>query len=80
MTNIDYCYFKKYLSKYNIVMFDASYRIAHFRYNNIIQKGGGKNNNLIRKIKNKGTNLLRIFIESLLENNPNKINWILTNI
>lgn len=78
MTSIDYCYFKKYLSKYNINMFDANYRVAHYRYNNIIQKGGDKK--LIRKIKNKSTNLLRIFIESLLENNPDKINWILANI
>ena len=80
MANIDFSYFKKYLTKYDILLFDANYRIAHFRYNKLIQNGGSKNKNLLRKIKNHNRIMLRIFIESLLENNNQKIEYIVSQI
>ena len=78
MATIDYTYFKKYLIKYNIKLFDANYRIAHFRYNNLIQSGGSSN--LLKKVNRRSYGMLYNFIIALLDNDTTKLNWILTNI
>jgi len=86
--HLEFIEFKKFLNKSNVMLFDGEYRIAHYKYIEIIkllgQSGGSnnlsdKNNSkfLINKIKNHGENVLRIFTYSLVENNINKINYIL---
>ncbi len=97
---IDFIEFKNLLNNYNILLFDGQYRIAHYKYQKIInsqnQNGGSNNFNqgklnydenkinkpfeLINKINNHSENLLRIFISSLVDNNKNKINWVLESV
>lgn len=85
-SEIDFVTFKKILNKNNILLFDCHQRIAHFRYNQIVktkylhQKGGGNLKNskiLLKKIRDKKYNLLNNFVNSLLSNNLNKINYII---
>ncbi len=88
---IEFTKFKNLLNKHNILLFDGDYRIAHYKYDQILksigQTGGSNNlsnNNdpefLINKINNRGENLLRIFVYSLVENNLNKTNYILESV
>jgi hypothetical protein len=82
---IDYISFKKYLNDNDIFLFDSHYRIAHFRYNKLNrlttdQKGGNINNNthnIMNKLRNP---LLKHFINSLLDNNIEKLNHIINTI
>ncbi len=87
--HIDFIDFKKLLNNKNILLFDGQYRIAHFRFNNLLkqleQNGGNDGNNsqsiLIDntdKLKDKliNNNLLERLINSLLENNTITTNYI----
>ena len=66
--------FKKYLIKHNVLLFDADYRIAHFRFNNIIQTGGSKK--ILHKITIQNDILLKYFIDSLLTNDNSELKFI----
>jgi len=66
--------FKKYLIKHNILLFDADYRIAHYRFNNMIQTGGSKK--ILHKITTQDDILLKYFIDSLLTNDNSEIKFI----
>jgi len=85
MTFLD---FKNLLLDSNIKLFDAEFRIVHFRFNefkkNMEQRGGTFNkyklNGLIESIKEKKPQLLDPFINGLLTNNINKIFWIINMI
>jgi hypothetical protein len=66
--------FKKYLIKHNILLFDADYRIAHFRFNNMIQTGGSKK--VLHKITSRDEILLKYFIDSLLTNDNSELKFI----
>ena len=88
---LEFTKFKKLLNKHNILLFDGDYRIAHYKYDQIVKsmgQSGGSNNLssnydpefLIHKINNRGENLLRIFVYSLVENNLNKTNFILESV
>ncbi len=86
--HIDFIDFKKLLNNKNILLFDGQYRIAHFRFNNLLkqleQNGGNNETNksiLIDntdKLKDKliNNNLLERLINSLLENNTITTNYI----
>ena len=80
---MDFVSFKKYLSNNNINLFDSHYRIIYYRYNNLgkilnSQNGGNiKNSNLIKQLNNV---LLNHFVDSLLNKNIDRINWIINNI
>ena len=87
---ITFITFKKYLTDNNILLFDSQYRIAHFRYNNLINNlninstnnliGGALNNNNNNNIIIKLNNItLQHFINSLLNKNTERINWIINN-
>ena len=83
LPHTDYITFKNILNENNIQLFDAQYRIAHYRYNKYIQKipqqgGSSENNNqnLLSKIVNNKSNLLNHFVDSLLSNNINKTDYI----
>ena len=87
LLQIDFTSFKNILNKNNILLFDTQYRIAHFRYNelikNFVQIGGSKNTEpkqLINKINNYNPLLLSHFVDSLVSNNKNKINYIIEQI
>ena len=66
--------FKKYLIKHNVLLFDADYRIAHFRFNNMIQTGGSKK--ILHKITIQNDILLKYFIDSLLTNDNSELKFI----
>jgi hypothetical protein len=78
--------FKNFLKKSNILLFDGEYRIAHYNYlqivNSLEQKGGSNNSSdfLANKIKKHGDNFFRIFIDSLVKNNTQRIEYILEKI
>ncbi len=79
---MEYLEFKKFLNKNNIFLFDSNYRIAHYRFNklqkNPVQIGGSiKNDNLINKLSKLNNNYLLHFINSLLDKNVEKTNYIL---
>lgn len=84
---INFLSFKNLLNKYNVLLFDAELRIAHFKYNEYIksmpQLGGAtliKNKSLLIRIYQKKSCLLSHFINSLLSNNLNKINYIINSL
>jgi len=75
--------FKNFLSKSNILLFDGECRIAHYNYLQLSEQKGGSNNSsdfLANKVKNQGDNFLRIFVYSLLNNNFERINFIMEKI
>ena len=82
MSKINFIDFKKLLNKNNIYLFDAQNRIAHYRLNNLninkIQTGGSISNDLIIKINNLNSNYLNILVNSLLDKNIERIQFILT--
>jgi hypothetical protein len=65
---INFLTFKKHLTDNNILLFDSQYRIAHFRYNNL------NKNDIITKLNNV---TLHHFVNSLLNKNTERINWII---
>lgn len=67
---INFLTFKKYLTDNNILLFDSQYRIAHFRYNLLKDT----NENIIMKLNNV---TLHNLINSLLNKNTERINWII---
>jgi hypothetical protein len=72
--------FKKFLTKSNILLFDGEYRIAHYNYLQISEQKGGSNYSsdyLVNKVKNKGDNMLKIFVYALVNNNLERINFII---
>lgn len=71
---VNFVTFKKYLIKHNILLFDADYRIAHFRFNNMIQTGGSKK--VLHKITMQNDLLLKYFIDSLLTNDNSELKFI----
>jgi len=87
---LDFLTFKKLLNDNQILLFDGQYRIIHFRFNELFknlhqsQIGGGIINEkpltLIDKIKIKSNGLLEHFIDSLLEKNIIKTNYIINSI
>jgi hypothetical protein len=71
--------FKNFLSKSNIFLFDGDYRIAHYNYLQLSEQKGGSDY-LANKIKSQGDNLLKIFVYSLVNNNFERINFIIEKI
>jgi hypothetical protein len=71
---VNFITFKKYLIKHNILLFDADYRIAHFRFNNMIQTGGSRK--VLHKITSHDEILLKYFIDSLLTNDNSELKFI----
>jgi len=71
--------FKKFLSKSNILLFDGEYRIAHYNYLQLSEQKGGSDY-LANKIKNQGDILFKIFVYSLVNNNIERINFIMEKI
>lgn len=65
---MDLVHFKGFLNNNNIFLFDKQSRIALARLNNL------KNYDIISKIDKK---ILPHFIYSLIENNKERINWII---
>lgn len=83
---ITFLNFKKYLMDNNILLFDSQYRIAHFRYNNLINNLNDNINNLLGGAINKNNIITKLnnitlyhFINSLLNKNTERINWIINN-
>ena len=87
--SIDFIEFKKILNENNIQLFDAQYRIAHHRFNHLNHinrndQKGGSNVNLNNReiisniIKNRPASLLSL-INSLLNKNTIRINYIIDN-
>lgn len=76
---MDFLEFKQLLDDNNIYLSDGNTRIAHFRFNNLTkilpQKGGGTN--LLNKLKFKNKCLVRILIDSLVNNNKPRIKYII---
>ncbi len=72
--HIDFLTFKKLLNNKNILLFDGQYRIAHFRFNNLLkninQTGG--TDKLINNC------LFERLINSLLENNNQTATYIVS--
>jgi hypothetical protein len=80
---INFIDFKKFLGKSNILLFDGDYRIAHYNYLQLLEQVGGSKfspDYLANKIKNNGDTLFKIFINSLVNNNFERINYILEKI
>ena len=80
---MDFIAFKKYLNKNNIKLFDSEYRIVYHRFNNLsvfTEQTGGKSEEYYNIIAKMSQNKLNCFINSLLQKNIPRINWILTNI
>ncbi len=72
--------FKKFLTKSNIFLFDGECRIAHYNYLQLSEQKGGSNNSsdyLANKVKNQGNNMLKIFVYALVNNNLERINFII---
>lgn len=71
--------FKKYLNNRNILLFDSEYRISYYRFNNMKNNQVGGGSNKINKIFDYFSDIrLKHFINSLLTNNINKTNYILS--
>ena len=81
-----YSDFKKILNSNNINIYDAQSRIVHWKINNLLNNNNQNNNQnggnidiqdfIINKFKNK-KNLFNIFINSLITNDTNRINYII---
>jgi hypothetical protein len=72
--------FKNFLTKSNIFLFDGECRIAHYNYLKLSEQKGGSNNSsdyLANKVKNQGNNMLKIFVYALVNNNLERINFII---
>lgn len=78
MDNLNYIDFKDLLYKNKILLYDAELRIAHCRFNNLLNNIKSKDN-FINKLLSK-PNLLSTLIYSLVNNDTNKINYIINNI
>lgn len=81
---MDFIAFKNFLNEKNIHLFDAEYRIAYHRLNNInsylMQNGGSYNNNFeMDKLHKLNQSTLSHLVNSLLTKNIEKTNWILNN-
>jgi hypothetical protein len=90
---IDFITFKQILNAKNILLFDAHYRIAHFRLNSLLknmEQNGGSNNTTNTNSHHNPNNKLNYFsekiinnhlfdklISSLLENNVKQISYII---
>ena len=81
---MNYYNFKKLLNKNNIILYDGNARIIHWKFNKLfnlnqtnIQIGGNINNYkiIINKLNKK--NLIRNLIDSLIDDNINRTNYIL---
>ncbi len=64
---MDFLDFKNCLINHNILLFDAQYRIAHYRFNKYIN---------VKNIGNIDATLLSHLVNGLLNNNQDKINYI----
>jgi hypothetical protein len=80
MKNSSYPEFIQFLKNNSIHLFDAQYRIAHFRFKNLNFQNGGGIGNDINVLKKLNKCYLTHFIDALIYNNQNRINWILNNI
>jgi hypothetical protein len=72
--------FKKYLNNRKIFLFDSQYRISYHRYNNLkYDQTGGGTQIKVKKIFDYFTDIrLKHFIDSLLNNNIEKTNYIIS--
>lgn len=83
---IDLVKFNNILKENKIELFDYDIRISHYRLCNWVEKNnkqlGGSlnnsNNSIKKKIKKMSQIHLTHFVCSLLNNNEQKINWILS--
>jgi hypothetical protein len=77
--------FKKLLNNKNIYLFDGEYRIAHYQLNKLINKSnnnqtGGSiidTTNILDKVNKLNSVRLLHFVNAIIANNKEKINWIL---
>jgi hypothetical protein len=72
--------FKTILSNNNINLSDAELRIANYRYNHLVKTSQIIDNNFFDKLCIKNKCLVDIFINSLVDNNTNKINYIINSL
>ena len=70
METYDFIRFRDFLRNNNIILFDDQYRIVHYKINHL----SALNKNKIIKLNE---TLLNHFIYAILDNDKNKINWIL---
>jgi len=73
--------FKKNIRKKNIHLFDAYSRIIYFKLfnNNNLQVGGGNKLDMKYIIKKLDTTFLKIFFDSVYDNNTVRIKYIIKN-
>ena len=66
--SIEFIEFKKILNENNILLFDSEYRIAHYRFNNMIlkQSGGNDHENIINNDRIKLLDMLSKYYPSTL--------------
>jgi len=78
---MNYTKFKKYILKKNIHLFDAYSRIIYFKLfnNNNLQVGGSNSLNMINIIKKLDTTNLKIFFDSIYDDNIVRIKYIIKN-
>ena len=78
---MNYTEFKKHIIKKNIQLFDAYSRIIYFKLfnNNNLQVGGGKALDVKKIIKKLDTIYLKIFFDSVYDNNILRIKYIVKN-
>ena len=69
--------FKIRLEYYKIYLSDAQLRIAHFRFNTL---SNDLNYDLFDKLCDKNKCLVDIFVNSLVNNDTNKINYIINSL
>jgi hypothetical protein len=85
-SHINFVHFINILKNNNVNIFDGEMRIAHFRFNKLLQqlpqKGGSSNKSikLLDKICNNKTCLLDRFVSSLLNNNINLSLYIIDHV
>lgn len=84
---IDFLTFKNILNNNNVFLFDAQYRIAHFRYNQLVnnlpQIGGSdsiKPEQILTKLTTIKDCMLCHFVDSLVANNIAKTNYIISQL
>jgi hypothetical protein len=72
--------FKETIRNKNIHLFDAYSRIIYFKlFNNNLQVGGGNKLNIKHIIKKLNMPVLKIFLESVYDNNTIRFNYIINN-
>lgn len=72
--------FKNILINNNIYLSDAQLRISNYRFNNLVNNNKLDESSIFDKLCQKNKCLIDIFINSLVNNDNIKINYILNSI